>query len=112
VVSAHPDNVERLLAGSITREMINPSARSRDRHAGPNNADRPSWRAIAITAATCPWGSARVVVNSEPAATNLWPLSVASIAAIVSAGSIDRFATVSVRTLAPSRNERRRYTDS
>ena len=61
VVSAHHDSVERLERGRTTREMINPNTRSRDRHRGPNSAGNPSVRAIAPTAATCPWGSERLI---------------------------------------------------
>ena len=38
------------------------------------------------------------MVNSLPAGTSVWPFSVASIASTASAGSIDRLATVSLRT--------------
>ena len=76
---------------------------SRARHAGPSSAGRPSWRAIAATAATCPCGSDRAMVNSLPAGTSVWPFSVASIASTASGGSIDRLATVSLRTAGPSR---------
>ena len=43
------------------------------------------------------------MLNSLPAGTSVWPFSVASIASTASAGSIDRFATVSLRTAGPSR---------
>ncbi|BBX97446.1 hypothetical protein MLAC_39940 [Mycobacterium lacus] len=99
-------------AGRITREMINANTTSRDRQAGPSSAGNPSRCAIADTAATCPCGSERVLVNSLPAGIRACPFSVASSAVIEAAGSIDRLATVSFRTLAPSRNVRRRYTDS
>ena len=89
--------------GRTTREMINSSARSRARHGGPSSAGNPNWWAIAATAATCPCGSDRVIANSLPAGDSVWPFSVASIALITSAGSLDRLARVSWRTFLPSR---------
>ena len=44
--------------------MISARTISRLRPAGPSSAGRPSWRAIAATAATCPCGSDRVIANS------------------------------------------------
>jgi len=102
-VSDQRDRVDSLEAGRIAREMINPSARSRDRQAGPSSAGNPSRRAIAATAATCPCGSERVMVQAAAAGTITRPFNVASITAIVSAGSLDRLAKVSWRTLLPSR---------
>jgi hypothetical protein len=112
VESGQRDRVDSLDAGPITREMINANTRSRDRHGGPSSAGNPSRCAIADTAATCPCGNDRVVVNSLPAGINACPFSVASSAVIDAADSIDRLATVSLRTLVPSRKVRRRYTDS
>nr|VTO96600.1 hypothetical protein BIN_B_01667 [Mycobacterium riyadhense] len=89
--------------GRTTREMINASTISRARHGGPSTAASSSLRAIAATAATSPCGSDRDLLNSEPAGTSVWPFSVASIASTACGGSIDRLATVSLRTLAPSR---------
>ena len=89
--------------GRTTREMISPSARSRDRHAGPSSAGKPSARAIAATAATCPCGSERMMVHTDSAGTNVWPFSAASTVAITSVGSLDRLARVSWRTFLPSR---------
>nr|VTP03866.1 hypothetical protein BIN_B_05288 [Mycobacterium riyadhense] len=101
--SAHRDSVDSLEAGRITREIINPSTRSRDRQAGPNRPGNPNRRAIAATAATCPCGSERVMVHAASAGTSACPFSVASIASIASAGSLDRLARVSWRTFLPSR---------
>ena len=89
--------------GRITRETISAITMSRDRHAGPSSAGRPSWCAIAATAATCPCGSDRVIVTASPTGTSRVPFRVASIASTASGGSIDRFATVSLRTVSPSR---------
>ena len=60
-------------------------------------------RGRACTAATCPCGAAAVIVTACPAGTSRSPFKVASIADTVSAGSADRFASVSCRTLLPSR---------
>jgi hypothetical protein len=57
VVSGHQASVDSFDAGPITREMISASARSRARHGGPSRPGKPSWCAIAATAATCPCGS-------------------------------------------------------
>ena len=89
--------------GRTTRETISARAMSRFRPAGPSSAGRPSWCAMAATAATCPCGSDRTMLNSLPAGTSVWPFSVASIASTASGGSIDRLATVSLRTAGPSR---------
>ena len=90
-------------AGRTTREMISASTRSRARHAGPSSAGKPSWCAIAATAATCPCGSDRAMVNSLPAGTSCSPLSPASIQSMTCSGSAERLATVSLRTRLPSR---------
>ncbi len=89
--------------GRITRETINARAMSRDRHAGPSSAGRPNWCAIAATAATCPCGSDRMIVTASATGRSREPFRVASIASTASGGSIDRFATVSLRTAVPSR---------
>ena len=89
--------------GRSTRETISARAMSRARHAGPSSAGNPSVRAIAATAATCPCGSERVIVTAPPTGTSRAPFRVASIASTASGGSIDRFATVSLRTVPPSR---------
>ena len=59
------------------------SAPARDPAPGPPDpAARaaPACCAIAVTAATCPCGSDRVIVNACPAGTSVCPFSVASIA--------------------------------
>ena len=89
--------------GRTTRETINATAMSRARHGGPSSAGRFSWWAIAATAATCPWGSDRVIVSASPTGTSRAPFRVASIASTASGGSIERLATVSLRTAPPSR---------
>ena len=89
--------------GRTTREMTSASARSRARPAGPSNAGSPSFAAMAYTAATCPCGSDPAMVTACPAGTSRSPFSVASIAATACSGSADRFASVSCRTLPPSR---------
>ena len=94
-------------AGATAREMTRANARSRIRQAGPSNVGRPSFWAIAHTAATCPCGTDRAIVMSAPASTRVFPASDLRITSIVSAGTWDRFATVSLRTLPSSRNERR-----
>ena len=103
VASAHQVRVDSFEAGLTTREMISARARSRCRPAGPSSAGRPSLAAIACTAATCPCGTDRVMVTASPAGTSRWPFKVASTAAAASAGSADRLASVSCRTLPPSR---------
>jgi len=103
VVSAHQVRVASLEAGASTREMTRPSARSRARQGGPSSAGRPSLAAMACTAAAWPCGSEAVMVTACPAGTSRSPFSVASIAAIASPGSADRLASVSCRTLPPSR---------
>ena len=103
VASDHQVRVDSLEAGAATREMIRASARLRSGHAGPSSAGRPSFAAIACTAATCPCGSEAVIVTACPAGTSRSPFKVASIADTASAGSADRFASVSWRTLPPSR---------
>ena len=82
---------------------MNATAMSRFRPAGPSSAGRPSVCAIAATAATCPCGSDRVIVTASPTGTSRAPFRVASITSTASGGSIDRFATVSLRTAVPSR---------
>ncbi len=64
---------------------------------------QPSLAAMACTAATCPCGAEAVIVTACPAGTSRSPFKVASIADTASAGSADRFASVSCRTLLPSR---------
>ena len=103
VVSAHQVSVDNLEAGATTREMISASARSRCRPAGPSRAGRPSVRAMACTAATCPCGSDRVMVTASAAGTSCWPFSPASIRSMTWSGSADRLATVSFLTVPPSR---------
>ena len=98
-----PGGVDSLLAGRTTREMISASARSRARHGGPSSPGKPSWRAIAVTAATCPCGSDRAMLNSLPAGTSCAPFSPASIQSTTCSGNADRLATVSLRTRLPSR---------
>ena len=95
--------MDSLEAGATTREMTSASARSRSAQAGPSSAGRPSLTAIACTAATCPCGTEAVIVTACPAGTSRSPFKVASIADTASAGSADRFASVSCRTLPPSR---------
>ena len=94
-------------AGATAREMINANARSRVRPAGPNRAGSPSCWAIAHTAATWPCGTDRVMVTAAPASTNVLPASERRSTSIASVGRWERFATVSLRTLPSSRNERR-----
>ena len=94
-------------AGATAREMINANARSRVRPAGPNRAGSPRCCAIAHTAATCPCGTDRVIVTSVPASTRVFPANADRSTPIASAGTWDRFATVSLRTLPSSRNDRR-----
>ncbi len=89
--------------GLTTREMTSARARSRARPAGPSSAGSPSFAAMACTAATCPCGTDPVMVTACPAGTSRSPFKVASTAATVSAGSADRFASVSCRTLPLSR---------
>ena len=61
VESPHQARVDSFEPGVTTREMIRARARSRCRPAGPSSAGRPSLRAIACTAATCPCGSDRAM---------------------------------------------------
>ena len=89
--------------GWTTREMISARARSRWRPAGPSSAGRPSFSAMACTAATWPCGSDRVMVTASAAGTSCWPFSPASIRSMTWPGSADRLATVSFLTLPPSR---------
>ena len=102
-MSSHQVRVDSLEAGLTTREMTSARARSRGRHAGPSSAGRPSSRAIACTAATCPCGSDPVIVTACPTGTSGVPFSAASIASTACSGSPDRFARVSCLTLPPSR---------
>src|SRR6476620_12756340 len=67
--------------------MISASTRSRARHDGPSSAGKPSRWAIAATAATCPCGTDRAMVNSLPAGTSCSPLSPASIQSTTCSGS-------------------------
>ena len=87
----------------MTREMIRARARSRWRPAGPSSSGSPSLPAMACTAATCPCGAEAVIVTACPATPAASPFKVASIADTASPGSADRFASVSCRTLPPSR---------
>ena len=98
--------------GDTTLEMTRARARSRGPAAGPSRAGSPSFTAMACTAATCPCGSDPVMATACPAGTSRSPFNVASIAATASAGSADKFASVSCRTLPPSRKVRRTSTDS
>ncbi len=102
MVSSHQVRVDSLEPGRTTREMISASARSRGQ-AGPSSAGSPSLAAIAAAAATWPCGSDPVMVTACPAGTSRSPFKVASIADTAPAGSADRFASVSCRTLPPSR---------
>ena len=103
MVSSHQVRVASLDAGVTTREMTSPSARSRCQPAGPSSPGSPSFTAMACTAATCPCGSDPVMATARPAGTSRSPFKVASIAVTASAGSADRFASVSCRTLPASR---------
>ena len=103
MVSGHQASVDSFEPGRITRETISATTMSRARHRGPSSVGRPNWRAIAATAATCPCGSDRTMLNSLPAATSVCPFSVASSAVTASAGSLDKLASVSCFTLPPSR---------
>ena len=87
--------------------MTSAYARSRCGPGAPSRAGKPSLRAIACTAAACPCGSDRVTSNAASASMSVAPASTARIAVIASGGRCDRFARVSLRTLPPSRNERR-----
>ena len=111
MVSSHQEAVASFEAGCTTRAMINAVARSRCRPAGPSRPGRSSAAAWAHTAATCPCGMDRVTVAAWSAGTRLCPFNPASTQSITCAGSADRFATVSLRTLPPSRNVRRRYAE-
>ena len=99
--------MDSLEAGRSTREMTSAKARSRSGPGGPSRAGKPSLRAIAATAAACPCGSDRVISNAASASLRVLPARTARTAVIASGGSCDRFARVSLRTLPPSRNERR-----
>ena len=104
VVSAHQDSVASFDAGASTRDTINARARSRDRPAGPSSAGQPQRRACATprrrarAAATgSPSAAASAGTSRSPRSAGLDP------ARSTSAGSADRLATVSLRTLPPSR---------
>ena len=58
-----PGGVDSFEPGRTTRETISATTMSRARHAGPSSAGKPSFRAIAATAATCPCGSDRTMLN-------------------------------------------------
>ena len=103
VASAHQVRVDSSGPGRTTREMTRAIARSRCRPGGPSRAGRPSVRAMACTAATCPCGTDRVIVTASPAGTSCWPFSPASIRSITWPGSADRLPTVSFLTVPPSR---------
>ena len=103
VVSAHQARVASLEPGLATREMTSARARSRCRPAGPSSAGRPSFAAIACTAATCPCGTDRVMVTACPAGTSWRPFSPASIRSMTWSGSAEMLATVSFLTALPSR---------
>jgi hypothetical protein len=51
---------------------------------------RPSVRAMAWTAATCPCGTDRVIVTAPPAGTSCWPFSPASIKSMTWPGRLAR----------------------
>jgi hypothetical protein len=107
VTSSHAVRVASFEAGATAREMTNANARSRLRPAGPSRAGSPSCWATAHTATTCPCGTDRVIAMSVPASTNVFPASDLRNTSIDPAGRWDRFATVSLRTLPSSLNERR-----
>ena len=90
-------------AGLTTREMISAMAKSRSRPGGPSNPGRPSARACAHTAATCPCGTDRVMVAAADAATNTSPANERRISSMVWLGRWDRLATVSFLTRPSSR---------
>jgi len=52
VVSGHQAAVDSFEPGRTTRDTISATTRSRWRQAGPSSAGQPSFRAIAVTAAT------------------------------------------------------------
>ena len=64
VMSPHQAIVDSFEPGCATREMISASARSRCRPAGPSSAGKPSLRAIAYAAATCPCGTDRATLTA------------------------------------------------
>ncbi len=107
VTSSHQPIVDSLEAGRSTREMTSAYARSRSGPGGPSSAGNPSSRAMACTAAACPCGSDRPTLAPAAAGMNFSPARDRRISSIVSPGSRDRFATVSLRTLPSSRQDRR-----
>ena len=65
--------------------------------------DAGAFGGFAATAATYPCGSDWPIVNSPPAGANCAPLNSASIQLMKCSGSIDKLATVSLRSRLPSR---------
>jgi hypothetical protein len=104
VTSPHQARVESFEPGAATLDTMSARARSRWRPAGPSSAGRPSFEAIAWTAATCPCGSDRAMLTAaSPAGTRASPFSAASTASTMRSGIFDRFASVSFRIFPPSR---------
>ena len=53
-----------------------------------------------------------MLTAASPAGTSTWPFSAASTASTIRSGILDRFASVSLRTVPPSRQVRRSSRDS
>ena len=73
------------------------------RPAGPSSPGRPSLRAIACTAATCPCGTDRVIVTASDGGHQRRALQPGVDQVDEWSGSTDRFATVSFLTWPASR---------
>ena len=103
MVSAHQRTVANFEPGRQALATINAKARSACRHAGPNRSAKPTLRAIAATAATCPCGRDRWIVNNSSAPTKHSPRNDRRNNSTVAAGRQEMFATVSFLTLPASR---------
>ena len=112
MVDAHQRVVASFDAGLTARATTNANATSRSGHAGPNSLAKPTFSAIAHTAATCPCGKDRSISQSDPASTRVLPANDARITSIVSAGNAVRLDKVSWRILPSSRQLRRKRCDT
>ena len=103
VTSDHQARVDSLEAGAATREMTRASARSRCPARRAEQRGQPQLGCHGMHRGDVPMRQRAGDGDRLPGRHQPLALQVASTAATVSAGSADKFASVSCRTLPPSR---------
>jgi len=108
VVVCHQRVVASLVCGASTRATIIAHTRSRSRQ-GDAASNAPTPKRCMATSTACTWPCAREAIASNSASGRCSgsPRSTARMARICSSLREDRFASVRLRTRAPSRNDSR-----